>query len=347
MKIDTTKREQFDTTGRVLDEIRAIYADPDPDLSTRLIRELIVHALKCRRDELEVLDLKVLSRSMAEFRYAARIFKPYRHKRKVSIFGSARTPEEDPYYKMAVEFARQLAANHFMVITGAAEGIMKAGNVGAGAENSFGVNILLPFEQSANPVIVDDPKLITFKYFFTRKLTFLRHSDAIVLFPGGFGTMDEGYEALTLMQTGKSRIMPLVLMDREGGAYWRTWDKHIREHLLRNQFISPDDLHLYHVTDDTNEAVRLITRFYRNYHSMRFVHELLVIRLKHPPSQYAIDGLNEDFKDIISGEKIHIIEPTPEEREDNQYLELPRIAFGFNRRDYGRLRQLIDVLNSF
>jgi hypothetical protein len=149
------------------------------------------------------------------------------------------------------------------------------------------------------------------------------------------------------MQTGKSRIMPLVLMDREGGAYWRTWDRHIREHLLRNQFISPDDLHLYHVTEDTDEAVRLITRFYRNYHSMRFVHELLVIRLKHPPSQSAIDALNDDFKDIITGEKIHGIEPTPEEREDNQCLDLPRIAFGFNRRDYGRLRQLIDVLNSF
>jgi hypothetical protein len=148
------------------------------------------------------------------------------------------------------------------------------------------------------------------------------------------------------MQTGKSRIMPLVLMDRQGGPYWRTWDKHIREHLLRNQFISPDDLHLYHVTDDPDEAVRFITRFYRNYHSMRFVHEILVIRLKHPPTSYAIDGLNQDYKDIISGEPIHTIEPTPEEREDNQYLELPRIAFGFNRRDYGRLRQLIDVLNS-
>ncbi len=149
------------------------------------------------------------------------------------------------------------------------------------------------------------------------------------------------------MQTGKSRIMPLMLMDRPGGSYWRTWDKHVREHLLRNQFISPDDLNLYHVMDDTDEAVRLITRFYRNYHSMRFVHELLVIRLKHPATDSAIQGLNQDYKDIISGEPIHVIEATPEEREDNQYLELPRIAFGFNRRDYGRLRQLIDVLNSF
>jgi hypothetical protein len=168
-----------------------------------------------------------------------------------------------------------------------------------------------------------------------------------VLFPGGFGTMDEGYEALTLMQTGKSRMMPLVLMDRPGGAYWKTWDKHIREHLLRNAFISPDDLQLYQVVDSPDEAVRIITRFYRNYHSMRFVHDVLVIRLKRTPSAEALQGLNQDFADLITGEKIHVIEATPEEREDNQFLDLPRIAFGFNRKDYGRLRHLIDVLNSF
>jgi len=175
----------------------------------------------------------------------------------------------------------------------------------------------------------------------------VRHSDAIVLFPGGFGTLDEGYETLTLMQTGKSRMMPLVLMDRPGGAYWKTWDKHIREHLLRNHFISPEDLNLYHVCDDTDQAVKMITRFYRNYHSMRFVKELLVIRLNHPPPPSGLDALNADFADIIVGPKVEVIEPTPEEREDNAYLDLPRIAFGFNRRDYGRLRQMIDVLNSW
>jgi hypothetical protein len=159
--------------------------------------------------------------------------------------------------------------------------------------------------------------------------------------------MDEGYEALTLMQTGKSRIMPLVLMDRPGGAYWKTWDKHVREHLLRNGLISPEDLNLYHITDDSEHAVKFITRFYRNYHSMRFVRDLLVIRLQHKPSDTAIEGLNEDFSGFITTGKIGLIEPTPEEREDNQYLELPRIAFEFNKRDYGRLRQMIDVLNSF
>src|SRR5438552_39241 len=312
-----------------------------------LVADVVENALKLLHDGEGRCDVRVIQTALRVLRYAFKLFAPYAATRKVTIFGSARTLPSKTEYKQAVEFARKISAAGFMIITGAGPGIMQAGHEGAGPEKSFGANIRLPWEQSANPIIQDDKKLITFKYFFTRKLTFLRHSDAIVLFPGGFGTMDEGYEALTLMQTGKSRIMPLVLMDREGGAYWRTWDKHIREHLLRNQFISPDDLHLYHVTDNTDDAVRLITRFYRNYHSMRFVHELLVIRLKHPPSSYAIEGLNEDFKDIISGEKIEPIEATPEEREDNQYLDLPRIAFGFNRRDYGRLRQLIDVLNSF
>ncbi len=233
-----------------------------------------------------------------------------------------------------------------MVITGAGPGIMQAGHEGAGAENSFGANIRLPWEQGANPVIAQDKKLVTFKYFFTRKLTFIRHSDAIVLFPGGFGTLDEGYEAITLMQTGKSQLMPLVLVDKPGGTYWKTWDKNIREHLLRDGLISPDDLNLYRITDNADEAVKIVTRFYRNFHSTRFVKDLFIIRLKHAPTDTAIEALNEDYADIIIGPPIKKIDPTPEEREDKDCVEYQRIAFGFNRRDYGRLRQLVDVLNS-
>ena len=312
-----------------------------------LVADIIDNALKLLTDVEARGDVRVIQTALRELRYAFKLFAPHARVRKVTMFGSARTLPSKTEYQQAVEFARKIAAEGWMIITGAGPGIMQAGHEGAGPEKSFGANIRLPWEQAANPIIQHDKKLITFKYFFTRKLTFVRHSDAIVLFPGGFGTMDEGYEALTLMQTGKSRMMPLVLMDRPGGAYWRTWDKHIREHLLRNQFISPDDLDLYQITDDADQAVKIITRFYRNYHSMRFVHEWLVIRLKHSPSSSAIDGLNQDFSDIISGEKIQVIQPTPEEQEDNQYLDLPRIAFGFNRKDYGRLRQLIDVLNSF
>ncbi len=310
------------------------------------VADIIDNALKLLCDVEDTGDVKVIQTALRELRYAFRLFAPYAETRKVSMFGSARTQNSRLEYQQAVEFGRKMAAAGFMVITGAGGGIMQAGHEGAGPEKSFGANIRLPWEQSANPVIREDAKLVTFKYFFTRKLIFIRHSDAIALFPGGFGTMDEGYEALTLMQTGKSQLMPLVLVDRPGGTYWKTWDKHVREHLLRDQLISPDDLYLYQITDNADEAVKIITRFYRNFHSTRFVKDLFVIRLKHPPSDSAIEAMNEDFADIMVGPKIARIEPTAEEVADNDKLQLHRIAFGFNRRDYGRLRQLIDVLNS-
>lgn len=312
-----------------------------------LVEDIIENALKLLHDVEDRGDVRVIQTAVRELRYAFRLFAPHAHVPKVTIFGSARTQPSKPEYQHAVDFSRKIADAGWMVITGAGPGIMQAGHEGAGPERSFGANIRLPWEQAANPIIQHDKKLITFRYFFTRKLTFVRHSHAIVLFPGGFGTLDEGYEALTLMQTGKSKLMPLVLIDRPGGTYWKTWDKTIREHLLRNGLISPDDLRLYNVTDDTDEAVKIITRFYRNYHSMRFVRELLVIRLKHPPAPTAIAALNDDFADLIAGEKIRVIDPTEDEREDNQFLDLPRIAFDFNRRDYGRLRQMIDTLNGW
>ena len=328
---------------RIQDLIAYKGGGSNPDL----VADIIENALKLLTDVTARGDARVIQTAVRELRYAFKLFEPHAGTRKVTIFGSARTAPSKQEYQQAVDFARQIADAGWMVITGAGPGIMQAGHEGAGPERSFGANIRLPWEQSANPVIQHDKKLITFKYFFTRKLTFVRNSDAIVLFPGGFGTMDEGYEALTLMQTGKSRIMPLVLMDRPGGAYWRTWDKHIREHLLRNGLISPEDVNLYHITDDSGHAVKFITRFYRNYHSMRFVKDLLVIRLQHKPSETAIAGLNEDFADIIAAGKIRSTDATPEEREDNQHVQLPRIVFEFNKRDYGKLRQMIDVLNGF
>lgn len=309
------------------------------------VADIVENALKLLTDVRHSGDVRVIQTALREMRYAFKLFAPFAQVRKVTIFGSARTQPSRLEYQQALEFGRKIAAAGFMVITGAGGGIMQAGHEGAGPENSFGVNIRLPWEQTANPVIREDKKLVTFKYFFTRKLIFIRHSDAIALFPGGFGTMDEGYEALTLMQTGKSQLMPLVLIDRPGGTYWKTWDKYVREHLLRDQVISPDDLNLYQITDDTDQAVKMITRFYRNFHSTRFVKEAFVIRLKYAPSDSAVAALNEDFADIILGQPIHRIEPTPEEIADEDHPELPRISFGFNRHDYGRLRQLIDVLN--
>lgn len=310
------------------------------------VADIIENALKILNDVENSGDVRVIQTAVRELRYAFRLFAPYEETRKVTIFGSARTLPTRMEYQQALEFGRKIAESGFMVITGAGGGIMQAGHEGAGPERSFGANIRLPWEQSANPVIREDKKLITFKYFFTRKLIFIRHSDAIALFPGGFGTMDEGYEALTLMQTGKSQLMPLVLIDRPGGTYWKTWDKHVREHLLRDQLISPDDLNLYHITDDTDQAVKIITRFYRNFHSSRFVKDLFVIRLKHAPSDSAIEAMNEDYGDIMVGSRIKRIEPTPEELADGDNVDLARIGFGFNRRDYGRLRLLIDLLNS-
>jgi uncharacterized protein (TIGR00730 family) len=313
--------------------------------NTNEVADIVDNALKLLTDVQDTGDIRVIQTALRELRHAFRLLAPYSHVRKVTIFGSARTQSDKPEYQQAVAFGRKIAKAGFMVITGAGPGIMQAGHEGAGPENSFGASIRLPWEQTVNPVIREDKKLLTFKYFFTRKLIFIRHSDAIVLFPGGFGTMDEGYEALTLMQTGKSQLMPLVLVDRPGGTYWKTWDKHIREHLLRSQLISPDDLNLYRITDSDDEAVRIITRFYRNFQSSRFVKDLLVIRLKNAPPATALMAMNEDFADIINGTPMQVIKPTPEETEDKDSLDLARMAFGFNRRDYGRLRQLIDVLN--
>jgi uncharacterized protein (TIGR00730 family) len=341
------KAEKSPVDPLIKGRIQELIAVKGGGYNADLVEEIIVNALKLLTDVKDRGDVRVIRTALGELRYAFRTFAPYDGIRKVTIFGSARTLPTRQEYLEAVEFARKISEAGFMVITGAGPGIMQAGHEGAGLEMSFGANIRLPWEQAANPIIDKDKKLISFKYFFTRKLTFIRHSDAIVLFPGGFGTLDEGYEALTLMQTGKSRIVPLVLLDRPGGAYWRVWDKNIREHLLRGQMISPEDLALYQIADNASHAVRIITRFYRNYHSSRFVKNLFVLRIKNPPSPSAVESLNDDFGDIILGDKFKIIEPTPEEKEDNDHLELPRIAFGFDRRQYGRLRQLLDVINGY
>lgn len=338
-------KKEFDTPERVLDEIRDIYTDPDPDLETRLVRELIVHALKCRRDHLEVLDLKVLGRVMAEFRYAARVFKPYRDVRKVSIFGSARTPEDDPYYLMAVDFARKLAAEGFMVITGAAEGIMKAGNVGAGADASFGVNILLPFEQSANTVIGDDPKLITFKYFFVRKLFFLMEASAVALFPGGFGTHDEGFETMTLVQTGKAPPMPLLFMELPGEDYWSSFDRFIREQLLARRLISERDTKLYKICTSTQEGVDYVKFFYSTYRSMRFVRDRLVIRLEKELPDDTVATLAGEFSDLVKKGTIEKSGPLHEESNEPELDDKPRLVFALNRQSPTRLYEMILAIN--
>ncbi len=295
-------------------------------------------------EEIERLDWKILTASMEDMERAFQVFYPYRHVRKVTIFGSARIAPNTPEYKLAAEFARYLASQGFMVMTGAGGGIMQAGNEGAGAENSFGLNIQLPFEQGSNPFIEGDPKLIDFKYFFTRKLFFLRESDAIALFPGGFGTQDEAFECLTLCQTGRSGPVPLVLIDRAGGTYWHEWDAYIRNNLIKRSLVSPEDSSLYTITDNLEVAYEAINRFYRIYHSSRYVGDQFVIRLKSQISDTNVEELNTKFSDILVKGKIEKSQALPQEMLD-ETTELPRLVLYFNRRDSGRLYQLLAIIN--
>jgi hypothetical protein len=316
-----------------------------PVSTDELVQEMHEVADRLLRDGATRGDVKILSRTLKELRYAFKVFSPYRHRRKVSIFGSARSQPSDATFEQAVRFGRAMAAHGWMVITGASSGIMEAGHVGAGREHSMGVNILLPFEQEANPVIAGDPKLVHLKYFFTRKLLFVKESDAVALFPGGFGTMDEAFEVLTLVQTGKREMIPLVFVDQPGGDYWRSWEQHVRTHLLDRKFISEPDLSLYKVTECVDEAVAEVLKFYRVFHSMRFVRERLVLRLHCELAPEFIERLNVEFQDILVGGRIEQSAALPEEVLDEQLRDLPRLVFHFDRKGLGRLRQLIDEVN--
>lgn len=324
--------------GQLIDELKGIH---DGDL----IGEILATSMKLLRDRTNRGDVKLIAKSVAELRYALKIFAPYRDFHKVSIFGSARTPESRDDYLQAADFGRKMAASGWMVITGAGGGIMAAGHGGAGAEPSFGLAIRLPFEQATNPFIANDPKLISFRYFFTRKLMFVRSSHAIALFPGGFGTMDEGFEVLTLVQTGKSVPVPIVCIDSPGGDYWRCWQDYIEKQLLGRGLISPNDLSLYKITDNVDEAVEEVIRFYSNYHSLRYVRDDLVIRLKRRPTEEQLAEIEKNFSDIKMKKTFRVTAALSAESDEPSLAELPRLVFAFNRRDHGRLRMLIDYLN--
>jgi hypothetical protein len=307
-------------------------------------REILVTGARLVRDRIRRGDLKLINAALKELRHAIHVFAPFQHVRKVAVFGSARTKPDAASWKQAHSFAERITREGWMVITGAGDGIMGAAQGGAGREKSFGVNIRLPFEQAANPVIAGDRKLVNFRYFFTRKLTFMKESHAIALFPGGFGTHDEGFEALTLIQTGKSEMLPVVFVDEPGGSYWRDWDAYVRTHLRARGLISPEDTSLYRVTDSVEEAVGEILGFYRNYHGSRYVGDLLVLRVHRTPGPEEMEVLNRDFAGILSGGAIEVCPPLPEEREEHP--DLGRVTLRFNRKEVGRLRRLIDRLNA-
>jgi uncharacterized protein (TIGR00730 family) len=338
------RRRQSAALERVEAFLREIRPDA-PEPAAQYVRELMVTAIRLLEDRTPIADIRLLNAAVRELRYAFRIFARFRGTRKVTTFGSARTAETDPVYRQAEEFARRIAGAGYMVITGAGGGIMRACQAGAGRERSFGVNIRLPFEQKPNEFIADDPKLMTFKYFFTRKLLFVKEADAVVLFPGGFGTLDETYECLTLVQTGKAAPMPIVFVDAPGGTYWNAWRDYVKDRLLHQNLISEEDLSLYRVTDDVDVAVDEVRRFYSVYHSSRYVGERLVIRLTRPLGDDVLERLHTDFADLATSGRFQLTHSLAEEDRD-ETVELPRLVFHFNRTNFGRLRQMIDFLNT-
>lgn len=325
--------------------IRQLAGDWGCDRSCELIQEMIATALKMGRDNLGPADLKLFSRSLKELRYAARVFAPYAERKKVVVFGSARTPSDDPACVAAENFARKMREHGYMAITGGGDGIMGAAQRGAGREHSFGLNIRLPFEQRANETIDGDAKLINFNYFFTRKLNFVKETHAVALFPGGFGTLDEGFEVLTLMQTGKARIIPLVLVDQPGGRYWETWFGFLGDYLLKQGFVSKHDFDLFKITHDVGAAVAEILKFYKNFHSYRWVGHRMVIRIRRALADAAVTALSNHFADLLQTGGIVQIGALPEEHNEPGILNLPRLVLTPHRTNFGRLRKLIDAVN--
>ena len=343
---DQPARRQWTVDPPFDERVRQLVRDWGAEKSPELIEEMIVTALKMARDQMGVADLKLINRSVKEMRYAAKVFAPYQHIRKVVVFGSARILPGAPEFELAEDFGREMVAQNYMVITGGGEGIMGAAQRGAGREHSFGLNIRLPFEQRANEIIEGDPKLINFNYFFTRKLNFVKETHAFALFPGGFGTLDETFEVLTLMQTGKARVIPVVLLDRPDGTYWETWMKFVTEHLFKLGFVSPEDFYLFKILHSVKDATAEISQFYKVYHSACWVGEELVIRVCHRLSNRAIVDLNEKFADIVRTGKIVQSNALRQEKNEPEIWDLPRLILTPHRRSFGRFRQLIDAINS-
>lgn len=338
----------FSKSNEPIDQIINRLIDESGDIyHPAIIKEMIIATLKIGQDVDYLADLKLINRTLREMRYTAKVFGPYRQRKKVTIFGSARTEKTDEMYKKCVRFSRSLAENNYMVITGGGPGIMQAGNEGAGSENSFAVNIRLPFEQKPNPIMYRNPRLVTYKYFFNRKVAFVKEADAIVVFPGGFGTLDEAMEVFTLIQTGKTSPKPLILMDDQDG-YWERFFSFVKESLLAKGFISGEDFSLFTVTKNENEALDTIDTFYSTYHSLRFIENRLVIRLQRALSGDQIETLTNEFPGLIKeGDHIRCCEAFPEETDEPDLALLPRISLLFDHHHYGLLIAFINRINSF
>lgn len=329
-------------TDSLINELAKTCCSADTE---HLIREILTTSVKLGKESYDKGDLKLVNNALKELRYSFKIFVPYRNIKKVIIFGSARSKNRSAEYKMAEEFTRALTGKGYMIVTGGGPGVMEAGNKGARAGKEFALNIRLPFEQKPNPYIDEKDKIINFKYFFTRKLVFVKETDATALFPGGFGTLDEGFEMLTLFQTGKSRPRPIVLMEPKGSTYWEAWKRFVTNEMLDNGFIDKEDLKLFKIVKSVDEAVRYIEDFYRVYHSIKYVSGTTALRLNREIHEKTLRLINQKFKDILRSGEIKMSPPTEEEIYKDEYSELPRLVMDFNMHDYGRLCELIHIIN--
>jgi uncharacterized protein (TIGR00730 family) len=340
-----TERERYRTADPALDQrLLDILADAGATRDVDQLFEILVSGVRLAGDGADRLDLKITNAALKEMREAFRVFAPYSDVPKVTIFGSARTLPDDPLYLQTRDLAAALAAAGWIIVTGAGPGIMAAGAEGAGPEQSIGVNIRLPFE-APNPALAADNRLVTMKYFFTRKLMLMKESAGFAVLPGGFGTLDEIFELLTLLQTGKAAPAPIVLLEVPGGTYWGSWKRFVEDEVVARGLVSPEDLTLVRVTDDVAAATEEIFGFFRNYHSIRYVGSRLVIRLRAAPTKAEMADLNDGFADICTRGRIETTPPQPAEISGNDHLDLPRIALHFDRSSHGRLRSLIDALN--
>ncbi len=327
---------------RLINELAKISGSVETEY---LLREILTTVVKLGKESSDKGDLKLVNNALKELRYSFKIFSPYRHVKKVIIFGSARSKNTSAEYKMAEIFTRKLTEKGYMIVTGGGPGVMEAGNKGAKPGKEFALNIRLPFEQKPNPYIYEKDKIINFKYFFTRKLIFIKETDATALFPGGFGTNDEGFEMLTLIQTGKSKPRPIILMEPEGSTYWSAWKHFVTSQFIKNGFANKEDLNLFRIVRSVDDAIKYIEDFYRIYHSIRYISGLTVLRLNRKLSGKTLEFLNREFKDILTGGEIRLSPPIREEIQKGEYLDLPRLVMNFNLHNYGRLFEMIRAIN--
>ena len=310
-----------------------------------MFRQILTTVTKLAMEHVDLGDFKLTNTTVKELRHSFRVFHANRKVRKVTVFGSARTAQDDPDYPLTVALCKQLAEHGFMIISGGGPGVMEAANKGAGEGNSFGLNIQLPFEQTANPFIDGDPKLVNYKYFFTRKLFFIKESDATVLLPGGFGTQDEGFENLTLFQTGKTLPRPIVLLEAPNGTYWPSWIEFVDSVLVKKGYISPEDRNLFQLAHSAQEATQIIQEYYRAYHSLRYVRGLTVMRFNKEIPLSLVSRLNDEYKDILIEGIIEPTLPLEDEKNNKEHLDLPRLILHFNQKSFGRLNEMIRTIN--